>query len=217
MTRKTDNAGVTVIRVDRDPDFPKDDPKALDGRSLKTRKDPKWSDRERRFAMAYATGETKGNAAASARVAGYSESYVLTKAHKLAKKPYIIAAVNAHIVANHRPGPDPEIESMQARLSKIAHFDIGSIFEMDERTPGGIRMRDLTQIDTSCLKEIKVKVTTTGYTMEVKGYDAMRSIEMFMKSKGQFGDKDAGRGKTITVNIIHGHLPEAPLVVNPDG
>lgn len=223
IKNQEDSKSVTVVEVKLDPESPPDDPRAVDGRSLKPPKLSPLNDREELFVPFYAEGETKGNATASARMAGYSESFCKSKAHKLAKRPHIIAAVNAYIITNHRAAADPVVAAMETRLIKISKFDIGSVFMMDSEAPGGIRLRDLTEIDTSCLKKIKVKVTPLGYSLEVEGYHAMEAIKMYLQSKGLYGEKHTGRGKTLHFNLIFGGAPppdqpaQPPTVVNPNG
>jgi len=220
-----ERGAVTVVEVSRDPESTKADPKALDGRSLKPATEHKLSELEKAFVPLYADGEFKGNAFAAASAAGYSPSFCKSKAHLLPKRPHILAAINAYIIAHHRAAPDPELEGMFNRLSKISKFDVGSLFETteDPRFPGGIRMRDLTQIDTSALKKIKVKVTQLGYNLEVEAYDAMRAIELYMKGKGDFGGGDKGKGKRLQFNLIFGGEapPGAPqsttIEMNADG
>lgn len=215
--------GVTVVEVPKDPESSKGDPRALDGRSLTvSKKKPILSDKEESFSKLYAVGEFKGNAYAAAGAAGYSESFCKSKAHTLPKKPHIVAAINAHIISNHRTVADPIVKEMHERLVKIAKFDIGTLFETtdDPRYPGGVRMRDLALIDTSALKSMEVKVSPLGYTMKFKTYSAPDAIKMYLQATDQFGDKNAVKPKNLTFNLVFGGAKpseDPPFEITPDG
>ncbi len=148
--------GVTVVEVAKDSGSAKGDPRALDGRSLTvSKKKPTLTEKEKAFVPLYADGEFKGNAFGAACAAGYSTSYAKSKAHELAKKPHIVAAVNAYIIGNHRPTSDPVVLAMHERLIKIAKFDVASLFETtdDPKHPAGLKMRDLATITPLLTRE----------------------------------------------------------------
>lgn len=219
MPRRPDTS-VTVYRVERDPEThgQGNEPKDLNGGKLLPDHKP-LSEQEERFVRYYTEGATYGNAKASALKAGYAKSYASAHAAKLPKRPHIRDAINVRVSAGiNKHHEDPVADAMLKRLERIGLFDVGSLYEMDDNAPGGVRLRDLTQIDTTAIKAIKIRTSRDGTTTEVETYDAPQNIERYFKLRGLNENDDDRRVRSggLQVNIYPSESkPSDPKVVNP--
>lgn len=181
------------------------------------------------FAKAYCAGPAQGSASKAAREAGYSKSFIESgKASKMLKIAHVVFAINQQLVKvagldrTHRASlpktGDSGVDHKFEVLDEIAHFDIGSLFIQDPDAPGNIRMRPLTEMNTRCLSEIKVKLLPgKGYEIQVKAYNKIEAIRAYFHGKG-VGKEDVGGVREITVNYNFGKEEEQTVkVINPDG
>ena len=112
---------------------------------------------------------------------------------------------------------------MMERLKRIARFDIGSMFIYDPTRPPGARLelKDLTQIDTSCLKRIRVSVDNGGVShCELDTYNALDAIKLYRDTLlATTGGNLRGKKVTVTIGLTEGIPParNEPIVVNPNG
>jgi len=200
------NDDVTVYEVPHDPE----------GKGQSRLKRP-LSEMETRFAEAYAVGDTKGNATQSALKAGYSEKSAKANSHHLARRPDIVATVNAMIAVDHRPLAiaDHDLGVMMERLKKIARFDVGSMFVADANAPGGYKLADLTKIATDCLRKIEIRNGPNGVSLHVEQYNALDAIRLYRDTL--FQEHGAGSpNKKVTVEIkLQSERPPETIVVNP--
>lgn len=221
MPKRNENTSVQVIKVPRGEDAPDGEPRDEQGHPLETRQHQPLTEQQQRLVEAYTSPGTKGNAYQSALAAGYADRYARNHAHALVKKPHILAAINARLMTQHRTTNDPQVETMLRRLEKMALAKVGDFYQYDESYPGGMRPKDLSQIDTSAVKRIVMKTARDGgVTFEIETYDAQRAMELYFKAKGVFEQEDPGRGKQININLFGQDQlggTQGPKLVNPDG
>lgn len=124
------------------------------------------------------------NATQAAIRAGYSKKSARLIGHENITKLYIQAEINKQI--------DKRIERVEVRqdriiyeLAKIAFADIGNFVDIDGDK---IKIRDLTDLDTSVLSEASETITTAGHKLKIKLYDKIKPLEMLGKHLKMFTD-----------------------------
>jgi len=185
------------------------------------------------FVDHYTSGDPllRGRVRPAARAAGYSASYVQAgRPHQMMKAPNIIMAINSRIALQiNRENDDPDVVSLEARLARITKFDIGTLFKQDFTAtkngdllfPHGLRMRDLANIDTTCLKSIEIVQTRETTRLKVETYDVISAGRLLLQARGALRD-DGPRGGTVNVNInLRGdnqdqNQPPKTISVNPE-
>ena len=207
------------VHVDRDPTRDPFLPEDIQGNALTV---PTLTDRQNKFCDAFTSGETMGQTVASALAAGFSDSYAKGKAYQLLKLPQIVFRVNQLIAEKSIPMGDRTVQEMFGELQRVAFFDIGDLFEKttDKRYPGGLKLKDLSLIDTRAIKSLQIKAGTHGLDIKIVPYDKIDAMRLYMQGKGVL-DSGLPPSKSVVVNFFYGNKkpgdPPPPKVVNPDG
>lgn len=167
---------------------------------------------------------THGNAEASARAAGYSKETARGKAHSIIKKPHVALAI-ALATANHvQTSSDPTVAAFINRMERAGMFDISQMFERCEDKndagdliyPFGLRMKNFSDFDTSCLQSLKIKTTAKTCELEVKAIDPIAAGRLALQHKGEF-NKDGPPPMSVVVNQHFGTpTPQNIVELEPD-
>lgn len=173
------------------------------------------TERQRRFALAYAANP---NGTTAAREAGYSgdDNALAAAASRLLRNVKVRGAVDS-LLSDFVMSKEEAL----SRLSDEARGDIGDFIEEDEHGHLNLTMRKAQDRGlTRLLKKVKTRTTTTTQdgktettqTVEFEMYDAQAAKDKVLKAHGVYG---TGSGTTVNVAVqnnvgmsLHDFLPQ---------
>lgn len=170
---------------------------------------------------------TKGRPVEAAMAAGYSRETARRKAYSIIKLPHVALAIALATAKEVQTSQDPTTAAFINRMERAGMFDISEMFERCEDKndkgdliyPFGLRMKNFSMFDTSCLQSLKIKQTAHTCELEVKAIDPIAAGRLVLQHKGEF-NKDGPPPMSVVVNQHFG-TPEPQVIteleVDEDG
>lgn len=170
---------------------------------------------------------TKGRPVEAAMAAGYTKETARRKAYSIIKLPHVALAIALATADKVNSTQDPTTAAFINRMERAGMFDISEMFERcDDRNekgdlvyPFGLRMKDFSKFDTSCLQSLKIKQTAHTCELEVKAIDPIAAGRLALQHKGEF-NRDGPPPMSVVVNQHFG-TPEPQVItelkVDEDG
>jgi hypothetical protein len=133
-----------------------------------------WTERQRRFAIAYLR---HGIGARAVREAGYQTTMEGSAGYAwwLLKQPHIAAFVREKQAAM-RGALEIDANTVLGELAKVGFFNMGRIVEIDEHGPK-INLEEATTADMAAISEIEVRETTQRIA-GTDDYETVRTIRI---------------------------------------
>ena len=161
-----------------------------------SRREPRLTDRQRRFVEEYLVDLRP---AAAAVRAGYSEKHAAATGHRIKNLPHVRAAIAAAMEARSRRCGITQ-DRVVLELARIAFADISEFVDWDN---GGVNLRasrELSPQQTACVAEIVESAGKSGKGLRIKLHGKTQALAALARHLGgREAAQDAAGPRPITV------------------